>query len=227
MVVMVILLLLLLLPPDHPPLDLRHPRGVAAVQVHGAVVRRGGGGRGRGGVLLPPEAAEGGCGSGPLGVDGGHIRGRRIGGRVWRRRPQGRGTGGELGPLLGADAVVDDPAGRGELHPVPGDGGGGGGGLADGRCGGGRGGLSGARGNAQGAAMRCEMIDFGRESENLGLSELELGEFPNFRIWKGFKLIAWEGVARRGKAKMKQGPDLIELRLTNWKGGLGLWIIGV
>ena len=141
-----------LLLPDHPPLDLGHPRGVAAVQVHGAVVRRGRGGRRGGGVLLPPQAAEGGGRGRPLGVgDGGH-----GGGHV-----QGRGGGGELAlALLGADAVVDDPARRGELHPVAsgGDGvDGERGGRADGRRRGGRRArLAVAGGNAQRAAVCAE-----------------------------------------------------------------------
>ena len=156
-VAMVTQLLLLLLLPDHPPLHLRHPRGVAALQVDGAVVRGRGRRVGRGGVLLPPEAAEGGRRGGPLGP-----------GHNWQQlvtpgNAQGRGRGGELAPtLLGADAVVDDPARRGQLHPVPGDGGGhdggGGGGRADGgRRGGHRGAerLSVARGNAQRAAIQC------------------------------------------------------------------------
>ena len=143
-----------LLLPDHPPLDLGHPRGVAAVQDGRAVVRRGRGGRRRGGVLLPPQAAEGGRRGRPLGVGGGH-----AGGHV-----QGRGGGGELAlaPLLGADAVVDDPARRGELHPVAagGDGvGGERGGRADGRRRGGRRArLAVAGGNAQRAAV-CAKID--------------------------------------------------------------------
>ena len=146
-----------LLLPDHPPLDLGHPRGVAAVQDGRAVVRRGRGGRRRGGVLLPPQAAEGGRRGRPLGVGGGH-----AGGHV-----QGRGGGGELAlalALLGADAVVDDPARRGELHPVAagGDGVGGdgdGGGRADGRRRGGRRArLAVAGGNAQRAAA-CAKSD--------------------------------------------------------------------
>ena len=144
-----------LLLPDHPPLDLGHPRGVAAVQDGRAVVRRGRGGRRRGGVLLPPQAAEGGRRGRPLGVGGGH-----AGGHV-----QGRGGGGELAlALLGADAVVDDPARRGELHAVAagGDGVGGdgdGGGRADGRRRGGRRArLAVAGGNAQRAAA-CAKSD--------------------------------------------------------------------
>ena len=154
-----------LLLPDHPPLDLGHPRGVAAVQDGRAVVRRGRGGRRRGGVLLPPQAAEGGRRGRPLGVgSGGH-----AGGHV-----QGRGGGGELAlalALLGADAVVDDPARRGELHPVAagGDGVGGGecGGRADGRRRGGRRArLAVAGGNAQRAAVCAKIDSLGQSAQD-------------------------------------------------------------
>ena len=152
-VAMVTQLLLLLLLPDHPPLHLRHPRGVAALQVDGAVVRGRGRRVGRGGVLLPPKAAEGGRRGGPLGP-----------GHNWQQlvtpgNAQGGGRGGELAPtLLGADAVVDDPARRGQLHPVPGDGGGGDGGrrAEGGRRGGDGARLSVARGNAQRAATEYD-----------------------------------------------------------------------